>query len=106
MRAAKFKELLLVLLAITIVLATRRLLRWRRFLFILRRTQHDFGIDRKRLEHDIVALAVFVGEGRADVEPVVVLAFALDNRVRLEGWLISHGQLLSVGEWVSTHRRA
>src|SRR5207253_10123731 len=41
----------------------------------------DLAVERQRLQHDIEPVAVLVREGEADVEPVVVLAFAPDNRV-------------------------
>jgi hypothetical protein len=41
----------------------------------------DFGIERNGLEHDVEALAVLVRECKAEVEPVVVLALALDHRI-------------------------
>src|SRR5207237_7916465 len=41
----------------------------------------DLAVERQRLQHDVKAVAVLVREGEADVEPIVVLAFAPDNRV-------------------------
>jgi hypothetical protein len=40
---------------------------------------NDFAVERERLEHDVEALAVLVGEGKTDVEPKIVLAFASDH---------------------------
>ena len=39
----------------------------------------DFGIERNGLEDDVEALPVLVRERQAEVEPVVVLAFAFDH---------------------------
>ncbi len=41
----------------------------------------ELAVERGGLEHDVEAVAVPVGEGEADVEPVVVLTFAPDNRI-------------------------
>src|ERR1019366_2832795 len=109
MRAAKFKELLFIFAALAIVIAARVLTcRRLRRLFGLRfrRPQDDLAIDGKRLQHDVVSIAILMHERGADVEPEVVLPFAFDDGVRLEARLLSsHGQLLR-GWWgVSTRRR-
>jgi hypothetical protein len=35
---------------------------------------HDLAVERQGLQYDVEALAVLVREGKADIEPVVVLA--------------------------------
>ncbi len=46
----------------------------------------DFTVERQGLEHDVEALAVFVREGESDIEPIVVLAFAPNDRVGAMRW--------------------
>ena len=72
-----------------------------------RRTQHDLAVDREGLQQDVETFSVLVHEGRADIEPEVILAFSFDDGVRLIARLLfgSHTQLL----WLvgfSTRRRA
>jgi hypothetical protein len=72
------------------------------FLAISDRATDEFSVERKRLQHDVEAVAVLVREYEADVEPEVVLALAPDHRIgavrRLSGlFLIRHGTLLRVG---------
>ena len=49
------------------------------FLTFLDLAAHDFAVERERLKHDVEAAFVLVREHEADVEPVVVLALALDE---------------------------
>ena len=42
---------------------------------------YDFAVERKSLKHDVEAGAVLVRKHKSEVEPVVVLALALDDRV-------------------------
>jgi hypothetical protein len=42
------------------------------------RVQHDLAVDGEGLEHDVEAFAVLMHERGADIEPKVILTFALD----------------------------
>src|SRR5207237_4055095 len=44
-------------------------------------TADDLAVERQRLEDDVEAAAVLVREHQAEIEPVVVLAVALDDRI-------------------------
>jgi hypothetical protein len=109
MQAAKFKELLFIFPAVAIVIAARVLTSRRlcRLLVLrLRWTQDDFSIDGKRLQQDVVAVAILVHERGADIEPEVVLPFALDDGVRLEARLLRKPLMRRlVGKWAGSSLR-
>ena len=50
--------------------------------------KNDLAVDGQGLQHDIEAVAVLVGERGANIQPVVILAFAFDDRVRLVARLL------------------
>src|ERR1700674_1762121 len=68
----------LLLRAVVAVVTRRLLLR----LVISDLAADDFSVKRQGLEHDVEALAILVLEGKPEVEPIVVLAFALDYGIR------------------------
>ncbi len=63
---------------------------------------YNFSVERENLKYDVEASTVFVREYKTNIQPVIILAFAPNNRVgtvrRLARLLlVRHWELLSSG---------
>ena len=67
--------------------AVSTLLRLLIALLVFGQPKHDPSVDRKRLQHDVISVAILVHERRTDREPKVVLSFALHDGERTIGRL-------------------
>ena len=70
------------------------------WLFVCDLAANDFAVERERLEYDVEAFLVLVRERQAAIEPIIVLAFALDHGIRAVRRLlrlisVRHGEPLS-----------
>jgi hypothetical protein len=82
--------------------------RWLLFSLLGRLPQHELGVEGESLQNDVEALAVVVKECEADVEPIVVLALARNNRIDAETLVdcrCSCRALLCCGESCTSRRQ-